>query len=225
MICAVPVKDLVNAKQRLVPALTPDQRRELATAMLRDVLQALGAAGLDGVWVVTRDPEVCAIARSFGADPLVPPTDAENSSHTAAVAFAQAEAVRRGARAFLTIPGDVPGVTATEIRALAAAAREGAPALAPSRSGHGTNGVALVPPAAMPLKFGEPSFQNHLTAARALGLDPRVQELRGLGLDVDAPEDLRALLAEAPATASARLVRHWSSAGAGSAGPVPPWGG
>ena len=92
ILCAVPVKDLVNAKQRLIGALGPDERRELARAMLRDVLGALRAARLDTVWVVTRYAEVAALARELGAEPLA---EAENRGHTAAVAFAQAEAVRR----------------------------------------------------------------------------------------------------------------------------------
>ncbi|MGH7275564.1 MAG: 2-phospho-L-lactate guanylyltransferase [Candidatus Rokuibacteriota bacterium] len=222
IVCAVPVKDLANAKQRLVPALGAAERRDLARAMLRDVLAALAAARLDRVWVVTRDAEVARIAAGAGAEALTSLTEAENSSHTAAVAFAQAEAARRGARVFLTIPGDVPCVTATEIRELAAAARDGAPVLVPSRSGFGTNGVALAPPDAMPLTFGEPSFANHLAAARRLGLAPGVLALPGLALDVDAPEDLAALLAAGPATESSRLVREWSSVGAGPARPVPP---
>ena len=45
---AVPVKDLVNAKQRLVAALPPEDRRALAAAMLEDVLDALAAAPPDG---------------------------------------------------------------------------------------------------------------------------------------------------------------------------------
>src|SRR5204862_7925705 len=109
------------------------------------------------------------------------------------------------------VPVGGPGATAAEIRELAGAARAGAPAFVPSRSGHGTNGVALAPPGAMPLKFGEPSFENHLVGARAGGLEPRILRLRGLGLDVDAPEDLAVLVAEAPATESARLVRGWAS--------------
>jgi 2-phospho-L-lactate/phosphoenolpyruvate guanylyltransferase len=223
IICAVPAKDLVNAKQRLVSALGPRERRELARAMLSDVLAALSAARLDGVWVVTRDPEVIDLARAVGAEPLTSLSDAANSSHTTAVAFAQAEAARRGARVFLTVPGDVPCLTGDEIQALATGTREGAPAFAPSRSGFGTNGVALTPPDAMPLKFGEPSFQNHLAAARARGLEPRVMTLAGLALDVDAPDDLAALAAEGGATESARLVRAWADAGTRSARPVPPW--
>ncbi len=222
IVCAVPVKDLANAKQRLVPALGPAARGELARAMLRDVLAALAAARLDRVWVVTRDPEVARIASGAGAEALTALTAAENSSHTRAVAFAQAEAARRGARVFLTIPGDVPCVTAVEIRALAAAARDGIPALVSSRSGFGTNGVALAPPDAMPLTFGEPSFENHLAAARRLGLAPDILALPGLGLDVDAPEDLAVLLAQGPVTESGRLVRAWALVEAGSAGPGRP---
>src|SRR5438552_1722957 len=207
IVCAVPVKDLVNAKQRLVPALEPTERRELARAMLSDVLAALRAARLDGVWVVTRDPEFVGLAAAFGAEPLASLGPVENSSHTSAVAFAQAEAARRGARVFLTVPGDVPCVSADEIRALAAAVADGAPAFAPSRSGFGTNGVALTPPDTMPLKFGEPSFQNHLAAARALGLEPRVTVLPGLALDVAAGLGREPRLVEIILRESRRVVR------------------
>jgi 2-phospho-L-lactate guanylyltransferase len=207
IVAAVPVKDLVNAKQRLVPVLDPPARAALARAMLADVLRALDGAGLDRVWVVTREPEVAAIARALGAEPLA---ETENRGHTAAVATAQAEAARIGADAFLTIPGDVPCVTREEIRALV----DTTPAppgvvFVPSRSGLGTNGALLAPPATLRLRFGEPSFDNHLAAARALGLEPRVVALPGLGLDVDDADDLAALLAAGDHTESAALVRGW----------------
>jgi len=218
IVAAVPVKDFVNAKQRLTPALGAAERAALAAAMLEDVLTALAAARLDCVWVVTRDPAVVALAHERGASPLAEDT---NRGHTAAVARAQAEATRVSARVFLTIPGDVPCVTADEIRRLAEAAAVGAPAFVPSRSGLGTNGAALAPPDAMPLTFGEPSFDNHLAAARARGLEPRVLPLPGLGLDVDAPDDLAALLAMPGATVSARLVASWRAGGRLQAAGVP----
>ena len=206
LVAAVPIKDLVHAKQRLLSVLTPAERGELARAMLRDVLRALAAAELDRVWIVTHDPAAAAIARALGAEPFA---EAENRGHTAAVALAQAEAARRGAGVFLTIPGDVPCVTADELRQLAEAPREGAPTLVPSRSGLGTNGVALAPPEAMALTFGEPSFARHLATARQRGLAPHVLTLPGLGLDIDAPEDLAALLAERNPTETSRLVSRW----------------
>lgn len=204
---AVPVKDLVNAKQRLMRVLSPTERRDLAQAMLTDVLQTLAAAALDRVWVVTREPAVAALARRFGAEPL---SEIENRGHTAAVATAQAAAVRAGADAFLTIPGDVPCVTAAEIGALVGAlAAPPAVVLAPSRSRLGTNAALLAPPTVMKLRFGEPSFDNHLAAARALRIEPTIVSLPGLGLDVDDPDDLDALLAAGPATASGQLVAGW----------------
>jgi 2-phospho-L-lactate guanylyltransferase len=218
IVAAVPVKDLVNAKQRLVPALGAAERAALAAAMLQDVLAALAAARLDRVWVVTREPAVVALARARGAEALI---EDANRGHTAAVARAQAEAARLGARVFLTIPGDVPCVTPDEIRCLAEAAAPGRSAFAPSRSGLGTNGAALAPPDAMPLTFGEPSFDNHLAAARARNLEPRVLSLPGLGLDVDAPDDLSALLAAPGATLSARLVGSWHAGGHLRAAGVP----
>jgi 2-phospho-L-lactate guanylyltransferase len=206
LVVAVPVKDLTHAKQRLTGMLSLAERGELARAMLRDVLGALAAADLGAVWVVTRDPAATTIAYELGAEPV---SEADNRGHTAAVALAQAEAVRRGACIFVTIPGDVPCVTPAELRELADGVRDGAPVLVPSRSGLGTNGVALAPPDAMPLTFGEPSFARHLETARARGLAPRVLTLPGLGLDVDSPDDLTAVLAERGTTDTQRLVATW----------------
>lgn len=207
IVAAVPVKDVMNAKQRLMRVLDGRERRELARAMLIDVLKALGGAALDHVWVVTREPEVATLARALGAEPLAEP---DNRGHTAAVATAQAEAVRQGAATFLTIPGDVPCVTAAEIRTLLDALPAApAVALTPSRSGLGTNGVVLAPPSAMRLRFGEPSFDGHVVAARALRLGVATVRLPGLGLDVDAPDDLAMLLAEGASTDSGRLVASW----------------
>ena len=55
VLAAVPVKDLVNAKQRLIPLLGADERRALARAMLEDVLAALAAALPGPIFVVTTD--------------------------------------------------------------------------------------------------------------------------------------------------------------------------
>lgn len=206
-LAAVPAKDLENAKQRLIPILSPSERRDLARAMLEDVLTALSGAGLDAVWVVTKDHEVAELTRRFPVTILEEP---ENLGHTEAVALAQREAARRGADRFLTIPGDVPQVTAEEIRAVCQAGSPGRSAVfVPSRSGFGTNAALLAPPGVMPLKFGEPSFANHLSAARERGLEPLVLRLPGLGLDIDGPEDLAALVEGPESTRSARLLHSF----------------
>lgn len=203
-VVAVPVKDLVNAKQRLVPLLRPAERSDLARAMLEDVLTALGQARLGETLVITRDPSVEALARRHGAITLAEET---NRGHTEAVAHAQRAALARGARRFVTIPGDVPCVTPEELTLLAASLPAGPGAVfVPSLSGFGTNAVLLEPPDRLPLKFGEPSFDNHLVAARAAGIQPLVLRLPGVGLDIDAPEDLALLLERGPSTRSAVLL-------------------
>lgn len=220
MVIAVPVKDLVNAKQRLMSALSPDERRDLAKAMLRDVLRALvpmTEIGLDFVWVVSRDPEVRRIVEGFHR-PLLLVEEEDNGGHTAAVALAQRVAAEQGVDLFGTVPGDVPCLDSDEISRLVLAAAELrsqnglAAVFVPSRSGLGTNAVALAPPDVLPLSFGEPSFDRHLATARELGVATRVLRFPGLGLDIDDPDDLRALLAEGGATESGRLLARWNIA-------------
>jgi 2-phospho-L-lactate guanylyltransferase len=206
-LAAVPVKDLANAKQRLTGVLTATERRGLAHAMLDDVLSVLGAALPGSVFVVTTDADVMSLARRHGVGCLV---ESANRGHTEAVAFAQREAGAMGAARFLTIPGDVPCVTAGEVKTvLGALGDEGGVAFVPSVSGFGTNAAFLAPPDIMPLKFGEPSFANHVEAARQRGISPVVLGLPGLGLDIDAPEDLALLLDRGAATRSATLLREW----------------
>ena len=207
VLAAVPVKDLANAKQRLTGVLTATERRGLAHAMLEDVLRVLGAALPGSVFVVTTDADVMSLAHRHGAGCLV---ESANRGHTEAVAFAQREAGAMGAERFLTIPGDVPCVTAGEVKTvLGALADEGGVAFVPSVSGFGTNAAFLAPPDIMPLKFGEPSFANHVEAARQRGISPVALSLPGLGLDIDAPEDLALLLERGAATRSATLLREW----------------
>jgi 2-phospho-L-lactate guanylyltransferase len=204
VVVAVPVKDLVNAKQRLVAFLSPPERRDLARAMLEDVLEALAGARIGPVLVVTRDPEVEGLAARHGAGTL---REESNLGHTEAVAHAQRAALARGAARFLTVPGDVPCVTPAELRTLSETPLDAPGAVfVPSLSGFGTNAALLEPPDAMPLKFGEPSFDNHLVAARAAALRPLVLRLPGIGLDIDAPDDLGLLLERGPSTRSARLL-------------------
>jgi coenzyme F420-0:L-glutamate ligase/coenzyme F420-1:gamma-L-glutamate ligase len=205
VVAVVPARDFGSAKQRLAAALPPPARAALARAMLADVLAAVAGAGLDAVLVVTPDAEVAEVAVAAGAAVL---REAAGTGHTAAVARGIARARELGADAVLTVPGDVPCLTADEVRRVLAACGPGpAAAFVPSRGGEGTNAACLAPPDAVPLRFGEPSFTGHLAAARARGIEPAVLELPGAGLDIDRPEDLAALLALGPATRAAAALR------------------
>ncbi|HEV8307973.1 MAG TPA: coenzyme F420-0:L-glutamate ligase, partial [Methylomirabilota bacterium] len=204
-VAVVPAKDFGAAKQRLARALPAEARSALARAMLEDVLAALGDGGLDRIVVVTPDAEAAALAERYGATVLA---ERESAGHTAAVAHGFAVARELGATVVLTVPGDLPCLTAEEVRAvLTACGRPPAAVFVPSRSGLGTNAACLAPPDAVPLRFGEPSFADHLAAARARGLEPVVLTLPGAGLDIDGPEDLEALAAHGPRTHAGRVLR------------------
>jgi 2-phospho-L-lactate/phosphoenolpyruvate guanylyltransferase len=110
----------------------------------------------------------------------------------------------------LTVPGDIPLITSSEIAQLLAAHRS-TPAftIAPSRDALGSNAIICSPPDAVPLRFGEDSFYPHLRAAKACGIDPTVLRLPGIALDVDTPEDLAAFsLVPARTRAHALLGRQ-----------------
>jgi 2-phospho-L-lactate/phosphoenolpyruvate guanylyltransferase len=187
----VPVKERDRAKERLAPLLPPDMRQALAAAMLEDVLTALAAvSGLAGLIVVTVDRQARRLALQYGARIL---EDGARDGHTGAVTAAARLLAGEGRGGMLTLPGDIPLVTAGEIGQVIAAHRP-APSftIVPSHDEGGSNAVLLSPPDAVPLRFGADSFFPHLRAAEAHGIRPTVLRLPGIALDIDNPEDLAA---------------------------------
>ena len=205
MWAVVPVKDLAHAKQRLAAVLDGAERGRLSAAMLDDVLAALArVAGLEGILVVSRDREAGALARRYGARLL---EESENLGHSAAVAEAAKVLRGQGAGGMMQVPGDVPLATGEEFaRVLAAHGPAPALTIVPSHDDRGSNCIACSPPGAVPLRFGDDSFLPHLQAARRHGVEPRVLRLPGLGLDIDRPADLRALLDQATPSRTRRYL-------------------
>jgi 2-phospho-L-lactate guanylyltransferase len=201
----VPVKELERAKMRLAQVLLPEVRQALMLAMFEDVLAALAAArGLAGTAVVTVDPAARRLARKYGA--RVIETGARDG-HTGAVTAAARLLAEEGCHGMLTLPGDIPLVTAAEIaQLLEAHAPEPAFTIVPSRDERGSNAIICSPPDAVPLRFGEDSFFPHLAMAEACGIDPTVLRLPGIALDVDTPEDLAALTLVPSATRAHALL-------------------
>jgi 2-phospho-L-lactate guanylyltransferase len=202
---AVPVKEFAGAKQRLSPLLSPQQREALAAAMLEDVLAALARAPLDGIMVNTLDPVAADLARRYGAHVV---TDDARSGHTGAVT-AMARILAAEGHDMLTVPGDIPRVTAAEIAAVVEA-KKPAPSLTivPARDELGSNAMLCSPPLVMPFRFGDNSYFPHLATARSLGIEPTIVKLPGIGLDIDQPEDVAAFLNAAPhmATSAYQLL-------------------
>lgn len=185
----VPVKDTADAKQRLAPSLPATLRQELALAMLEDVLAALAEApGLAGRLLVTTDPAAIRLAGRYGAACTA---EGAADGHTGAVMSAARRLARERRGGMLTLPGDIPLVTADEIAAVLAA-HAAAPAftIAPSHDDKGSNAVLMSPPDAVALRFGDDSFFPHLAGARGCGIEPAIVRLPGIAFDIDNPADL-----------------------------------
>ncbi len=204
----VPVKEFTGAKQRLAALLSPAQREVLAETMLEDVLSALaGATLLAGILVNTVDRRAAALAERYGARVV---TDGARDGHTGAV-NGMARALE-GQGALLTVPGDIPRVTACEIDAVVATCRD-APSftIVPAHDELGSNAVLCAPPLAVPLRFGDDSYFPHLQAARRHGIEPSILRLPGIGLDIDHPVDLLAFMRAQPRqpTRTLRLLEQF----------------
>jgi 2-phospho-L-lactate guanylyltransferase len=208
---AVPVKEFAGAKQRLSTLLTAAQRQALAAAMLEDVLAALVEAPLAGIMVNTVDPLATDLARRYGAQVV---TDGAHDGHTGAVT-AMARILAAEGHDMLTVPGDIPRVTAAEIGAVIEARRP-APSvtIVPAHDERGSNAVLCSPPLVMPLRFGDDSFLPHVASARDLGIEPTIVRLPGIALDIDQPEDVQALLQAKPpmATHAMQVLANYSAA-------------
>ena len=213
----VPVKALDDAKQRLAASYPPAIRRALAEAMLTDVLTAIHATADDlaGLLVVTADPEAAALAARFGA--VIEAGDA-TGGQTAAVTSAAWRLAREGCVAMLALPGDIPGITAKEIRAMLGAHRGGRDyVIVPAHDRRGSNAILVSPPDAVPFAFGNDSFLPHLAAAQGAGYDPVILALPGIGLDCDHPEDLAQFALRPTDTHTARLLADLGRPPAGHA--------
>lgn len=219
----VPVKRFGAAKQRLAGQLGPEERALLATAMLDDVLAALGRArSIERALVVTGEPAAAAIAGRRGVEVVDDPDD---RGHSEAALIGVAAARSAGADCVALLPGDCPLLDAGELDRLLETAEEPMAGVIPDRHGTGTNGLVLAPPTAIAPSFGPGSCERHLRLARAAGVAGRVAATDSLGLDLDTGEDLQALRsalavnsARAPATAVAlRLLDAGTPGDAGSA--------
>lgn len=189
----VPVKAFTGAKQRLSAFLSPVQRETLAATMLEDVLTALaGATRLAGILVNTVDPRAAALAMKYGARVV---SDGALDGHTGAVMGMARVLASEGAGALLTMPGDIPRVTAAEVDAVVSSCHD-APSftIVPAHDELGSNAVLCNPAFSVPLRFGDDSYFPHLAAARRGGIEPTIVRLPGIGLDIDHPADLRAFL-------------------------------
>jgi len=189
----LPIKDLNNAKKRLMGVLTPAERFGLAEAMLKDTIRAVqGVRCAEKIFVVTNYEPAMLVARENGWEIL---REEQQISESHSVDAASRICEDRGVTSLLRLPLDLPLVQSSDIDELLAEECH-APTLVivPSRDGTGTNAMLRTPPTLFPSHFGNGSFAKHLAEAEKAHARVTVRRNPRLEMDVDDEGDLRALL-------------------------------
>jgi 2-phospho-L-lactate/phosphoenolpyruvate guanylyltransferase len=188
----LPIKDLRNAKQRLVGVLTPEQRFALAQAMLADTFRAVhGVQRAEQIFVVSNYQPAIEKAAEYRWEIL---REEQQTSESASVDAASRICERRGISALLRLPLDLPLVRAADIdELLAIECAAPAMVIVPSRDGTGTNALLRMPPTLFPSHFGEGSFAKHCSEAQRAGARVIVGRNERLEIDVDDESDLQTL--------------------------------
>jgi 2-phospho-L-lactate/phosphoenolpyruvate guanylyltransferase len=185
-IAILPVKSFSAAKQRLAGLLGAGSRQALAQAMFSDVLTSLRhVPGLDAVAVVTSD-RVAESAALGERVQLLRDTEQAGQSEAALIGIRYAQSA--GYERVLLVPGDTPLVESHDVGALLELATP--VAIVPDRQGTGTNALLLAPSDVIAPSFGPGSFDRHVAAARAAGVEYAVARIPALMFDVDTPDDL-----------------------------------
>ena len=190
----LPVKRFDAAKQRLAAGIDEERRRELAGAMVADVLEAIGKArAIERLIVVTGEPLAQELAAEAGAE-IVP--DPEDAGHVEAAQAGIARAEVEGAERVVLLAGDCPLLDPRELDRLLTGVPGNYVGIVPDRHGTGTNALLLSPPGAIVPAFGEGSRERHVEAARAAGIPFGIEVLPSIELDLDTPADVIALTRE-----------------------------
>jgi 2-phospho-L-lactate/phosphoenolpyruvate guanylyltransferase len=189
----LPVKDLRNAKQRLVGVLAPEERFALAHAMLGDTVRAMrGVERADKIFVVTNYGLAMDVARDNGWHIL---SEDRQISESFSVDDASRRIELEGFDAVLRIPLDLPLIQSRDIdELLAIECTAPGMVIVPSRDGTGTNAILRTPPTLFPSHFGSGSFAKHCAEAGAARAVIHHRRNPRLEMDVDDQADLCALL-------------------------------
>ena len=194
---------LDGAKSRLSPALTVAERREMALAMLRDVLACIGELG--ELTVLTRPGSGLGEdgwLEQPGRDIMVMPSPLELNDALNMVI--EREALQGWRRDLLIVMADLALLEKGDIEGILSCS--GDVVLCPGRGG-GTNIILIRSPRFRTCYQGL-SYPRHIDLARKIGLRLSVYESFRAGCDIDRPEDLAEILLHGKGEARS-LLEKW----------------
>lgn len=197
----IPVSKFKNAKTRLSPFLSEDEREGLLKVMLKDVTDVLKKC-VDKVFIISADEEVLNYAVSLGLDTIL-----ENDNSNLNKALVQAMKYCKGkCKKIMIVPSDVPLIGKTNIKLVIESSKQLEFIIVPSKGG-GTNTIIMKPMAIRP-KFGDFSYKEHVGAADRKNLNPQVHDSLFMALDVNTTEDLGEIIVHGEKTHTRKFLKE-----------------
>ena len=180
------VKSLDRAKRRLSDHFSPEERVEIARALLEDALTLCHDSSFLTWWVASDDDEALDRAQAYGFNGVKDQTGTLNGALQQAVLEAKAA----GAESVTMIPSDIPMAYAGDMRDILDTGATSEVVVVPSSRDGGTNALYLRPPDILAPRFGTASLQAHLSLAERLGFRCSILVLTRLALDIDTVNDV-----------------------------------
>ena len=172
----IPVSKFKNAKTRLSPFLSEEEREKLLKVMLQDVTDTLKKY-VDKIFIISRDEDVLSYAKSLNLETIL-----EDDNSNLNKALKQAMKYCKGkTRKIIIVPSDIPLIGKTNLKMLIDASKSLDFIIVPSKGG-GTN-MIIMKPMAIHTRFEGFSYKEHVNAAERKKLNPQVHDSLFMALD------------------------------------------
>ena len=197
----IPVTTFKNAKTRLSPFLSEEEREKLLKAMLHDVTDTLKKY-VDKIFIISRDNDILSYAESLNVNTIL-----ENENSNLNKALTQAMKLCKGkTRKIIIVPSDIPLIGKTNIKMLIDAGKNLDFIIVPSKGG-GTN-MIIMKPMAINTQFEGFSYKKHVQVAERKKLNPQVHDSFFMALDVNTTEDLGEIMLHGDKTHTKQYLKE-----------------
>lgn len=197
----IPVSKFKNAKTRLSPFLTEEERENLLKAMLHDVTDTLKKY-VNKIYIISRDEDVLEYAEKLNLGTIL---EDENSNLNKALKQAM-KYCKGKAKKIIIVPSDVPLIGKTNVQMLIDASKSLDFIIVPSKGG-GTN-MIIMKPMAIHTRFEGFSYKEHVQAAERKKLNPQVHDSFFMALDVNTAEDLGEIMIHGEKTHTRKYLKE-----------------
>ena len=197
----IPVSKFKNAKTRLSPFLSEEERENLLKVMLQDVTDTL-KKHVDKIFIISRDEEVLNYAEKLKLNTIL---EDENSNLNKALKQAM-KYCKGKAKKIIIVPSDVPLIGKTNLQMLIDASKSLDFIIVPSKGG-GTN-MIIMKPMAIHTRFEGFSYKEHVQSAERKKLNPQVHDSFFMALDVNTAEDLGEIMIHGEKTHTRKYLKE-----------------